>query len=73
MQSHRGPGRWCELVKLVEVIIDKPVETFGSSGIRRRWDTGYEDTARVLQQSPWRDAPDPMEGISIYRMSTETG
>jgi NTE family protein len=46
---------------------------FSSSGIRRRWATGYEDTARVLQQSPWRDAPDPMEGISIYRMKTRTG
>jgi NTE family protein len=45
---------------------------FTSSGIRRRWATGYDDTARVLQQSPWREAPDPMEGISIYRMSSET-
>jgi NTE family protein len=45
---------------------------FSPSGIERRWTTGYEDTTRVLQSAPWREALDPMEGISIYRMSPET-
>ncbi|MEA3120137.1 MAG: hypothetical protein QOI13_3407 [Paraburkholderia sp.] len=45
---------------------------FSSSGIERRWAAGYEETSRVLQEAPWREATDPMEGISVYRMKTET-
>jgi NTE family protein len=45
---------------------------FSASGIKRRWQTGYEDTTRVLQQAPWREALDPLDGISIYRMSPAT-
>ncbi|MGF6779641.1 patatin-like phospholipase family protein [Paraburkholderia sp. GAS334] len=41
---------------------------FSSDGIARRWAAGHEDTARALQCAPWREAPDPMEGISVYRM-----
>ncbi|HXZ09485.1 MAG TPA: patatin-like phospholipase family protein [Paraburkholderia sp.] len=45
---------------------------FSSRGIERRWARGYEDTSRALQQAPWREALDPMEGISVFRMSSET-
>jgi NTE family protein len=44
---------------------------FSSSGIERRWAAGYEQTMRVLQQAPWSEAPDPMEGISVYRLNSE--
>jgi NTE family protein len=41
---------------------------FSTSGIERRWRVGYDDTRRMLQRAPWREAPDPMEGIAVYRM-----
>jgi NTE family protein len=44
---------------------------FSSSGIERRWAAGYDNTMRVLEQAPWLDAPDPMEGISVYRLDSE--
>lgn len=40
---------------------------FSASGIRRRWAAGYEDTARMLEKAPWREPPNPMEGIAVYR------
>jgi NTE family protein len=40
---------------------------FSSTGIERRWSAGYDDTMRMLQQAPWKEVPDPMEGISVYR------
>jgi NTE family protein len=45
---------------------------FSSSGIKRRWAAGYEDTTRVLQRAPWREELDPMEGISVYRVDPGT-
>lgn len=42
---------------------------FSASGIERRWRTGYEDTKQMLELAPWQEAPDPMEGISVYRAS----
>lgn len=44
---------------------------FSPGGIERRWKTGYEDTTRVLQRAPWREALDPLEGISVYRVPGE--
>ena len=44
---------------------------FSSSGIKRRWAAGYEDTVRVLKKAPWREPPDPMEGIAVYRSDPE--
>lgn len=41
---------------------------FSADGIARRRAAGYKDTTRALQRAPWREAPDPMEGISVYRM-----
>jgi NTE family protein len=45
---------------------------FSSKGIERRWAAGYEDTMRMLERAPWQQAPDPMEGISVYRFDAET-
>lgn len=39
---------------------------FSPSGIRSRWEAGYEHTARVLQQAPWTTCVDPMEGIILH-------
>ncbi|MFL9932592.1 patatin-like phospholipase family protein [Paraburkholderia sp. RL18-103-BIB-C] len=46
---------------------------FSSSGIKRRWLAGYEDTARLLKLAPWRETLDPMEGISVFRMAFREG
>ncbi|MGF6535892.1 NTE family protein [Paraburkholderia sp. GAS206C] len=46
---------------------------FSTSGIQRRWAAGYENTVRMLQKAPWREAPDPMEGIAVYRSDPEAG
>ncbi|WP_144137686.1 patatin-like phospholipase family protein [Paraburkholderia sp. BCC1884] len=45
---------------------------FSASGIKRRWLAGYEDTARLLKLAPWRGTPDPMEGISVFRMASRS-
>jgi NTE family protein len=46
---------------------------FSSSGIERRWRAGYEDTSRLLKLAPWRDTLDPMEGISVFRVTSTEG
>jgi NTE family protein len=46
---------------------------FSTSGIQRRWAAGYENTVRMLEKAPWREAPDPMEGIAVYRSDPEAG
>jgi NTE family protein len=44
---------------------------FSTHGIERRWTVGYDDTQRMLARAPWREAPDPMEGIAVYRMERD--
>jgi NTE family protein len=44
---------------------------FSSGAIGRRWAAGYENTARMLDKAPWREPPDPMEGIAVYRSDPE--
>ncbi len=39
---------------------------FSAAGIKARWDAGYADTVRVLDQSPWTHAFDPMEGFILH-------
>jgi NTE family protein len=45
---------------------------FSPAGIERRWAAGRADTKRALERAPWREQPDPHEGISIHRMGPET-
>src|SRR3712207_757794 len=44
---------------------------FSAHGIRRRWDAGYADALRVLDQRPWTHAFDPIEGLVLH--DTEAG
>ena len=39
---------------------------FSAAGIKERWDAGYADTVRVLEQRPWTHAFDPMEGFILH-------
>ncbi|BDC42290.1 patatin-like phospholipase family protein [Paraburkholderia terrae] len=44
---------------------------FSKDGIRRRWEAGYADAQRMIERAPWREEPDPMEGIAIHRSDPE--
>ncbi len=44
---------------------------FSSGGIERRWTAGYNDTRKMIARAPWREEPDPMEGIAIHRSDPE--
>jgi NTE family protein len=44
---------------------------FSAGGIRRRWEAGYADTLRVLEQRPWTHQFDPIEGVILHE--TEAG
>jgi NTE family protein len=39
---------------------------FSPGGIRSRWEAGYADTVRVLEQRPWTSCIDPTEGIVLH-------
>ena len=44
---------------------------FSASGIHSRWQAGYADSLRVLEQQPWTHEFDPIEGFIIH--DTEAG
>ncbi len=39
---------------------------FSAAGIKARWDAGYADTVRVLDQRPWTHPFDPIEGFILH-------
>jgi NTE family protein len=39
---------------------------FSPSGIRKRWEAGYRDTARALERAAWQDKVDPLEGVIVH-------
>ena len=39
---------------------------FSRNGIKTRWDAGYADTARILEQAPWTHDFDPLEGFILH-------
>jgi NTE family protein len=39
---------------------------FSPSGIRMRWDAGYEATMRALKQAPWQREFDPLDGVLLH-------
>ena len=41
---------------------------FSPSGIATRWQSGYRDTVRMLDQHPWTHAFDPMEGLILHEL-----
>lgn len=41
---------------------------FSASGIRARWQAGYDDTQRFLKLRPWEQPIDPIEGIAIHEL-----
>jgi NTE family protein len=39
---------------------------FSPKGIKARWDAGHADTLQALQAEPWKQAPDPLDGIVLH-------
>jgi NTE family protein len=39
---------------------------FSRSGIRMRWQAGYEDTVLMLNAAPWENDVDPVEGFYLH-------
>jgi NTE family protein len=39
---------------------------FTSSGIKKRWQAGYDQTMRAIEQAPWRREIDPIEGVFLH-------
>jgi NTE family protein len=39
---------------------------FSPSGIRRRWEAGYVQARRALEQAPWQSDFDPLDGVILH-------
>ena len=39
---------------------------FSPSGIRQRWEAGYDNTQRAIEQAPWQGEFDPLEGVILH-------
>jgi NTE family protein len=44
---------------------------FTPSGIRRRWEAGYEDMRRALERKPWEGEFDALEGVVLHEQVSE--
>ncbi len=44
---------------------------FSPSGIRKRWQAGYEKTLRTIDGAPWKGNFDPIEGIHLHELFEE--
>ena len=44
---------------------------FSPSSIRQRWEAGYAKTMRALEQAPWEDEFDPLEGVILHEPAVE--
>jgi NTE family protein len=58
------------VVRLLAPRLDNEDQTkdvdFSPSGIRRRWEAGYTDTQRAIEQKPWQGDFDPLEGVILH-------
>jgi NTE family protein len=43
---------------------------FTPAGIRARWQAGYADARRMVEQAPWTEPVDPMDGVVIHDPET---
>jgi NTE family protein len=44
---------------------------FSPSSIRMRWEAGYTNTLRALEQAPWEHEFDPLEGVILHEPRPE--
>ena len=41
---------------------------FTPAGITARWQAGYNDTRRTLDEACWRDAVDAIDGVIVHEV-----
>jgi NTE family protein len=44
---------------------------FSPSGIRKRWDAGYEKTRREIERAPWEGEFDPLDGVILHELKED--
>jgi len=44
---------------------------FSPSGIRRRWEAGYDKTRREIARAPWKGEFDPLEGVILHELKED--
>lgn len=44
---------------------------FSPTSVRTRWEAGYTKTMRALEQAPWEDACDPLDGVILHEPASE--
>ena len=42
---------------------------FSQGGIRARWQAGHADTLRAIDNAPWNEPADPIEGVIEHIVS----
>jgi NTE family protein len=45
---------------------------FSGVSIRRRWEAGYAHTCKAIEQAPWEASADPLEGVILHQLSTDS-
>ena len=45
---------------------------FSASGIRQRWEAGYDITRRAIEQKPWQDECGQLDGVILHELSDDT-
>jgi NTE family protein len=45
---------------------------FSRGAIQARWQAGYADTRRMIEQRPWDNPIDPIAGVSVYTSDAST-
>ncbi len=43
---------------------------FTPSGIKKRWQAGYDHTIHAIEQAPWRSTVDPLDGVVLHEPTT---
>jgi NTE family protein len=46
---------------------------FSPSGIRARWQAGYDSTMRAIEAAPWAEDSDPLEGFILHEVRDSPG
>jgi NTE family protein len=44
---------------------------FSRSGIRHRWEAGFEHTKHMLEKKPWEGELDPLEGVILHQRTMD--
>jgi NTE family protein len=64
------------VVRLLAPSLDNEDHTkdvdFSPSGIRMRWEAGYANAHRAIEQAPWQGEFDPLEGVILHEATDDS-